>query len=493
MQKNGKRKRDWFAIIFIIGVAIWAGTMSGCVPIEHPNQHEDAQNGNFISHTRIEAMDGLTVSNGFVVLDNEGNVAFEVHPDGTVTVTHNLNLGGGLVTSGIRIDVNLLGLTIDGEQWGGRDWEVTSGFEVIFDATHLFSGGRPPLVIFWSIDGEIRGTGPIFKWTPRDEQIGHRVLTIKVVDADTQDALVDVKIEVFEEDEEGTPNPPPPPPVLTPTLDLVGPATANAPFILSWSGAHLGSCKKLGAWTGDVGVAGQETIPLPNPGTYNFSMECTGVNGTKVDKSVNVVVTAPPPPPAPTVTIASLASIPQGTSLSVSHNSANTSSCRGSSGPAEWLGSLPLFGSRVFSGLLAGTYTYTVECTGLDGVTKVYASTTTVVLPPVTTGFSGVITSITPGGPFVRGATVSLVVTVSVTNGDGLQHKLHTAYYDTTIVDVIFTSPVGSGTVAVPLPSKVLTAITDGNETLFNNLQVWSLANNPEGLLGSFPIVVTLN
>lgn len=475
MQKSGKRNWSW-CVIFII--TLLAGLVSvGCY---EPCLYTDEN--------------GVTHVCGDLEVHGDSNTNGNSHVGGDSTVDGNINLGGGLVTQGPLIKITRSNLSIDGEDWGGEDLEVIVGVPIIFNATGMVEGGEPPVTIYWIINDSVLGNGLIFTHIFREEDIGFNLLTIKVVDSShpiPQEVFVDIGIEVFEEDEDD-PDPPPPPPVLTPRIDLVGPNAANAPFTLSWSGDHLASCEKNGAWSGNTSVVGQETIPLPSVGgTYVFGLKCRGTNGFEVNDAVSVLVTVPHL--APTVTISSLPSISQGTSLSVSHNSMNASSCRGISGPAEWLGPLPLFGSRVFSGLLPGTYRYEVECTGLDGVTKVTAATTTVVTPIVTTQFSAVVTGVTPTGPFVRGTTISPVATVTVTNGDGMQHKLHVAYYDTTVVDVAFTSPVGAGTVTVPLPGKTLTAVTDVNETLFNSMQVWSLANNPEGLVSSFPIVVTLN
>ena len=86
MQKNGKRKRDWFAMLFITGFAVCAGLVSvGCVPTVGPTTDQDTLttetpgdldvNGGLevdeetIFHGPVTFEDGFEVTGGEVVID----------------------------------------------------------------------------------------------------------------------------------------------------------------------------------------------------------------------------------------------------------------------------------------------------------------------------------------------------------------------------------------------------------------------------------------
>ncbi len=72
----------------------------------------------------------------------------------------------------------------------------------------------------------------------------------------------------------------------SPNPDAVGQAST-----LTWSSHNATSCSASGGWSGSQPTAGTTTITQSAPGTYTYSLTCTGAGGSK-SGAVNLVFTS---------------------------------------------------------------------------------------------------------------------------------------------------------------------------------------------------------
>ncbi len=148
---------------------------------------------------------------------------------------------------------------------------------------------------------------------------------------------------------------------------------------LSWTSSGANTCNATGGtgldgWTGSVGTAssGTSTGLILLPGTYTYTLTCTGAGGTGPSSSV-VLNVLPLVPTTPTVTAfnALPASIQTGQSASLSWASVNATSCTASGGTGSdgWTGSVGTASLGFNTGAItvAGSYTYTLTCSGAGG------------------------------------------------------------------------------------------------------------------------------
>lgn len=85
-----------------------------------------------------------------------------------------------------------------------------------------------------------------------------------------------------------------PPPPLSPSVDLMGPATIEVPnsVILSWNSSNADSCSASGDWSGGKAASGSETLTLPR-GTYAFTLNCSGPGGSASDSVTVQIIQVP--------------------------------------------------------------------------------------------------------------------------------------------------------------------------------------------------------
>lgn len=147
------------------------------------------------------------------------------------------------------------------------------------------------------------------------------------------------------------------------TVNLTSPSTAfvNQAFTLTWTSSNVvaSQCDASGGWTGKVATNGSQSITVSAASTVKYTLTCDGVAS-----SANVVVTVPTaPPPAVTIDI-SPATVIAGQNATVTWSSTNANSCTAS---GAWSGAKSTSGNQQSIQSTAGTYTYTLSCTGDGG------------------------------------------------------------------------------------------------------------------------------
>ncbi len=156
------------------------------------------------------------------------------------------------------------------------------------------------------------------------------------------------------------------------------PITSGQTTTLAWTTSAATSCAASGGtgsdgWSGSVPVASSGTSvgPINAAGTYVYSLICTGPGGTGAPQSVSVQVNPVAPPPANVASFSatpSTISVGQSTYLTWSTNSATACTASGGGGTA-WSGSVGTSGTAFNTGAInsAGSYTFTLSCTGPGG------------------------------------------------------------------------------------------------------------------------------
>jgi hypothetical protein len=183
-----------------------------------------------------------------------------------------------------------------------------------------------------------------------------------------------------------------PPP---PTASLaISPTTVygNQNFTVTWSSTYAILCQGSGGvqtaseiW-GPNAPSGTQTFTPPAPGTYTFDLSCGSVDGALPNATAQATVTAiAGPPPVPTVKLTSTpGTLSEGANFTVSWTSTNTNSCAASGGGASgspWSGTLATSGSQTLTASTVGSFTYTVECTGIEQQTAQASSIVSVNSP----------------------------------------------------------------------------------------------------------------
>lgn len=135
---------------------------------------------------------------------------------------------------------------------------------------------------------------------------------------------------------------------------------------LTWSSTNATSCAGSDGWSGAKNLSGNMVV-TPSM-TTNYTLECSGDDGT-ASTSVTITVTAAPEDPVPTLSFAASRTTVHENSAreattTLSWDSADASSCT-ASGAAEWSGSKDLDGSLEVTPVADATYVLT--CTGSGG------------------------------------------------------------------------------------------------------------------------------
>ena len=169
------------------------------------------------------------------------------------------------------------------------------------------------------------------------------------------------------------------PPAPTVTMSaLASSVTTGDSSTISWSSTNATSCTASGDWSGSQATSGSASTGVLNVArTFTYNLSCTGLGGSG-SGSTMVVVNLPP---TPSVSIgASPASVTTGAGSTLTWSSSNTTGCTAS---GNWSGSRATSGS-VSTGALnsAGSYTYSLSCTGPGGTAS--GSVTVTATPPPT-------------------------------------------------------------------------------------------------------------
>ena len=154
-----------------------------------------------------------------------------------------------------------------------------------------------------------------------------------------------------------------PSPVPNPVIVSIGASptalTVGQSTTLSWSSSNATGCQASGAWSGTVALSGTQLVTPSAAGTFTYTLTCDGVAS-----SASVVVAAAPTP-IPTVSLSlAPASVPAGQPSTLTWSTTNANSCIAS---GAWVGNQGTSGSIVVMQAIAGTYTYSLSCTGPGG------------------------------------------------------------------------------------------------------------------------------
>jgi hypothetical protein len=150
---------------------------------------------------------------------------------------------------------------------------------------------------------------------------------------------------------------------LSPSVGQVGGSTT-----LIWASTYAGYCALSGAWTASKLAAQSSTsspvtFTLGEVGSYTSTLTCTGSGGSA---SRTVTLQVVEPPPTLSFTIAPPI-VPLGGGAALNWSSTNATACSRS---GAWSGTANTSGSSdpvLVRPTAAGTYTYTLSCTGSGG------------------------------------------------------------------------------------------------------------------------------
>lgn len=151
-------------------------------------------------------------------------------------------------------------------------------------------------------------------------------------------------------------------PASNPVIVSVGASptalTVGQPTTLTWSSSNATACQASGAWGGTVAVSGTRIVTPSAVGTFTYTLTCNGVAG-----STSVVVAAAPAVPTVSLSFAP-ASVQAGQASTLSWSTTDATSCTAS---GAWAGNQATSGSLAVTPAIAGTYTYSLSCTGAGG------------------------------------------------------------------------------------------------------------------------------
>ncbi len=157
--------------------------------------------------------------------------------------------------------------------------------------------------------------------------------------------------------------------------------TQGTQSTLSWSTTNATSCTASAnptnsGWNGSKATSGSQTTGASlSPGTYQYTLTCSGDGGSASD-TVTLTITSAPSAPTVNLTINgqnSSSSVVQGTTSTLGWSTSNVTSCTASANPTNsgWNGSKATSGSQnTGSSLSPGTYQYTLTCSGDGGSTS---------------------------------------------------------------------------------------------------------------------------
>ncbi|HXN09653.1 MAG TPA: hypothetical protein VN859_00300 [Steroidobacteraceae bacterium] len=182
-------------------------------------------------------------------------------------------------------------------------------------------------------------------------------------------------------------------------------ANVGQPFTLSWASADGSTCTPLfGApgdgWTGTLPASGTMQIIEVIPGPYAYEIKCGVAALALLGVEVEPASIVPQPGVLASVQIGlSHTSMFPGQNTMLIWNSSGTTGCSasGGSGSDGWQGSVATVGSQAITESIAGSYSFSISCTGGNPTTGQAVLT---VNPAPTAGMSASATSVDAGQPF---------------------------------------------------------------------------------------------
>jgi hypothetical protein len=219
--------------------------------------------------------------------------------------------------------------------------------------------------------------------------------------------------------------------VATPSTVITGQSV-----LLTWVTSGASACTASGG-TGSDGWAGTEPTsslvtlagPINNPGTYVYTLNCTGPGGASapMSTSVNVVSATPAATIVSFTAVPSVVTVGQISALSWISTSASSCTASGGTGSDSWPGTVGTLSLGTIQGpyAAAGTYTYSLVCTGTGGASS--ASTVTVTVNPAAVGQPTVSLNINgsnpgqvqPGTPFTLSWASTNATACTASGGTG--------------------------------------------------------------------------
>jgi hypothetical protein len=182
-------------------------------------------------------------------------------------------------------------------------------------------------------------------------------------------------------------------------------ANAAQPFTLTWKSSDGSSCAALlgspgDGWSGALPSSGSKQIIENVPGPYAYQIKCgvAGISQLGVEVEPPQQVPALPPPANVQLTAnTASAFIGQDVTLTWSATSTNSCTASGGSGTDGWGGAVATSGSATITGQSAGSYQYTIACSGMGSAS---AMTTVRFDPLPTLALVSSVSSVTSGVSF---------------------------------------------------------------------------------------------
>lgn len=197
-------------------------------------------------------------------------------------------------------------------------------------------------------------------------------------------------------------------------------------------------CVASDAWSGAQQESGTFRTPTLSPGTYIYTLSCTGNLGKTISASVKVIVTKGKvvtnfeTPPAPVVQIfASPAKLKNGDSAVITWDASNVT--QGCNAYGDWSGAKPESGAFRTAPLSTGTYKYALSCTGgLGRRGSGSVEVTVAVGAPTVSVFASPASVVVGGSALLKWSTMN--ATSCIASGDwGVQNlyrvKRHFQYF----------------------------------------------------------------
>lgn len=159
------------------------------------------------------------------------------------------------------------------------------------------------------------------------------------------------------------PTPSNPNPVISSFSSSDSSITVGTSITLSWSSVNTTSCSASGDWSGAISVNDSKEIILDQIKVYNFTLTCVGASGT-IDavSSVSVEVKAVQSPVINSF-VSSASIIKVNESITLTWTTSATTVC---DAKGDWEGSKTLNGSETLQLDSIRTYTFVLECTGIQ-------------------------------------------------------------------------------------------------------------------------------
>jgi hypothetical protein len=226
----------------------------------------------------------------------------------------------------------------------------------------------------------------------------------------------------------------PPPAAITSFTVTPSAIQIGQSISIAWTTTNATTCTGSGGTVGDLWAlplkatssTGTTITPLLANGPVTYTLTCSGTGGTSAPSSATVTVSTGAAPATISGLTANPLTITTGQTTSLSWTSANAATCLATGGALldGWAGVQPTSSTGVTVGpiLIAGSYTYTLTCTGTGGISQPSSVVVTVVAPTpaaTLTSFSVTPSTITAGQSTVLSWTTANATSCVASGGSG--------------------------------------------------------------------------